>query len=64
MDSKALITRRKAIGAALVAASPLLLPGQVRAQAKTQPDESFVVLLKGLYQPMTKGPNLGLKMAT
>ena len=45
MDSKALITRRKAIGAALVAASPLLLPGQVRAQAKTQPDESFVVLL-------------------
>ena len=62
MDSKALITRRKAIGAALVAASPLLLPGQVRAQAKTQPDESFVVLLKGLYQPMTKGPNLGLKM--
>jgi hypothetical protein len=62
MDSKALITRRKAIGAALVAASPLLLPGQVRAQAKTQPDGSFVVLLKGLYQPVTKGPNLGLKM--
>jgi len=62
MDSKTVITRRTAIGAALVAASPLLLPGQVRAQAKTQPDECFVVFLKGLYQPVTKGPNLGLKM--
>ena len=62
MDSKALITRRKAIGAALAAASPLLLPEQVRAQAKTQPDDSFVVLLNGLYQPVVHGPNLGLSM--
>src|SRR5262247_2754393 len=33
---------------------------EVRAQAKAQPDDSFVVLLKGLYQPVTHGPNLGL----
>ena len=62
MDSKVAINRRTAIGAALVAASPLLFPGRVRAQAKTQPDDSFVVLLKGLYQPVVQGPNLGLSM--
>ena len=60
MDSKAVITRRTAIGAALVAATPLLLPGRVRAQGKAAPADSFVVLLKGLYQPVTRGPNLGL----
>ena len=60
MDSTAVINGRTAIGAALVAASPLLFPGRVRAQAKTQPDNSFVVLLKGLYQPVVHGPNLGL----
>jgi hypothetical protein len=38
------------------------LPGQVRAQAKTQPDDSFVLLLKGLYQPVVSGPNLGLSV--
>ena len=61
MDSKALIIRRKAIGAALVAASPLLLPGRVRAQGAAHADD-FVVLLKGLYQPVVHGPNLGLSM--
>ena len=58
MDSKA-ITRRTAIGAALVAASPLVLPGQVRAQGAAHAD-NFVVLLQGLYQPVVRGPNLGL----
>ena len=60
MDSKTLINRRTAIGAALVAASPLLFPGRVRAQGKATPADPFVVLLKGLYQPVVHGPNLGL----
>lgn len=61
MDSKALINRRTAIGAALVAASPLLFPGRVLAQGRTAAHaDAFVVLLKGLYQPVVHGPNLGL----
>jgi hypothetical protein len=60
MDSKALINRRTAIGAALVAASPLLFPGRVRAQGRAAHADTFVVLLKGLYQPVVHGPNLGL----
>ena len=54
------VNRKTAIGGGLAALTALVLPGQVRAQAKTQPDDSFVVLLKGLYQPVTHGPNLGL----
>ena len=54
MDSKALINRRTAIGAALVAASPLLLPGRVRAQGTAAHADTFVVLLKGLYSPSFK----------
>jgi hypothetical protein len=60
MDSKAMINRRTAIGAALVAASPLVFPGRVRAQGKAAPADPFVVLLKGLYQPVVDAPNLGL----
>ncbi len=60
MESTALINRRTAIGAALVAASPLLFPGRVRAQRAAAPADTFVVLLKGLYQPVVHGPNLGL----
>jgi hypothetical protein len=55
-----LVNRRTAIGAALVAASPLLFPGRVRAQGTAAPADTFVVLLKGLYQPVVHGPNLGL----
>ena len=61
MDSK-VINRRTAIGAALVAASPLLFPGRVGAQGKAARTDSLVVLLKGLYQPVVHGPNLGLSM--
>jgi hypothetical protein len=57
-DQKA--NRKTAISGGLVALAALVLPGQVRAQAKKQPDDSFVLLLKGLYQPVTHGPNLGL----
>jgi hypothetical protein len=32
------------------------------AQGKAVPNDSFVVLLKGLYQPVVQGPNLGLSM--
>ena len=60
MDNKAMINRRTAIGAALVAASPLLFPGRVRAQGTAATADSFVVLLKGLYEPVVHGPNLGL----
>ena len=60
MDSKTVINRRTAIGAALVAATPLLLPGRVRAQGTAVPTDTFVILLKGLYQPVTQAPNLGL----
>ena len=60
MNSKAVVTRRKALGAGLVAASPLLFPGRVRAQGTAARADNFVVLLKGLYQPVVHGPNLGL----
>ena len=60
MDSKAVMNRRTAIGAALVAASPLLLPGRVRAQGAVAPADTFVILLKGRYQPVVHGPDLGL----
>jgi hypothetical protein len=59
MDSRAMINRRTAIGAALAAASPLLFPGRVRAQGEAAPTD-FVILLKGLYHPVVHGPNLGL----
>ena len=56
------VNRKTAISGGLVALAALALPGQLRAQAKAQPDDSFVVLLKGLYQPVTRGPNLGLSL--
>ena len=54
------IQRRTVIGGALVAL--LSFPGRVMAQGNAVPDDSFVVLLKGLYQPVVQGPNLGLSM--
>ena len=60
ITDQTVVNRRTAIGSGLVALTALVLPGQVRAQAKTQPGGSFVVLLKGLYKPVTHGPNLGL----
>ena len=61
MDSK-VINRRTAIGAALVAASPLVFPGRVGAQGKAAHTDAFVILLKGIYRPVVHGPNLGLSM--
>jgi hypothetical protein len=54
------VDRKTAIGGGLAALAALALPGQGRAQARTQPGDSFVLLLKGLYQPVTHGPDLGL----
>jgi len=56
------VSRKTAIDSGLAALTALVLPGQVRAQAKTPPGGSLVVLVKGLYQPVTHGPNLGLSM--
>ena len=50
--------RRTLIGGALVAL--LSSPGRVMAQEKAVPNDSFVVLLKGVYEPVVDGPNLGL----
>ena len=62
ITDQTVVNRRTAIGSGLVALTALVLPGHVRAQAKKQPDNSFVVLLKALYQPVTHGPDLGLSM--
>jgi hypothetical protein len=60
ITGQAVVNRKTAIYSGLAALTALVLPGQVRAKARTQPGDSFVVLLKGLYQPVTHGPNLGL----
>jgi hypothetical protein len=55
------IQRRTVIGGALAAL--LSFPGRIMAQGNAVPNDSFVVLLKGLYQrDVVKGPNLGLSM--
>src|SRR5438046_5350422 len=62
ITNQTLINRRTAIGGALVALSPLVFPGRAMAQGKDVPSDSFVLLLKGLYQPVVHGPNLGLSV--
>ena len=62
ITDRAMISRRTAIGGALVALSPLAFPGRAMAQGKAVPSDSFVLLLKGLYQPVVHGPNLGLSV--
>jgi hypothetical protein len=63
ITDRAVINRRTVIGGgALVALSPLVFPGRVMAQGKAVPSDSFVLLLKGLYQPVVHGPNLGLSV--
>jgi hypothetical protein len=48
------------IGGALAAL--VAFPGRIAAQGNAVLNDSFVVLLKGLYQPVVQGPNLGLSM--
>jgi hypothetical protein len=53
------LTRRAAIGGGLAGLGGLLLfPAQLLA--KEPRSDHFVVLLKGRYQPVVRGPNLGL----
>jgi hypothetical protein len=56
------VQRRTLIGGALVAL--LSSPGRVMAQgpAVAVPNNSFVLLLKGIYEPVVHAPNLGLSM--
>ena len=57
---QAVISRRMAIGGGLAGLGGLLLfPAQVLAK-DTAKAGSFVVLLKGRYGPVARGPNLGL----
>ena len=60
--NKSSISRRTAIGGAVVGLSALAFTGRAVAQeaAKPKPTDPFVLLLKGLYQPVVHGPNLGL----
>src|SRR5215470_19773563 len=60
ITGQTVVNRKTAIYGGLAALTALVVGGQGQAQAKTQPDDSFVLLLKGLYQPVTHGPNLGL----
>jgi hypothetical protein len=58
MTNQPVISRRTAIGGGLAGLGGLLLfPARLMAK---EPSDSFVVLLKGLYQPVVHGPNLGL----
>jgi len=57
--SKASISRRAAIGGTFVGLSALAFSGRAVAQDKAVPEDSFVLLLKGLYQPVVHA-NLGL----
>jgi hypothetical protein len=55
--------RRNFIGGVLtvLAASPLLVsPRPVMAKEARPPDDPFILLLAGVYQPVANGPNLGL----
>jgi hypothetical protein len=52
------VQRRTLIGGALVAL--LSSPGRVMAKETAVPNDSFVVLLKGIYEPVVHDPNLGL----
>jgi hypothetical protein len=57
--------RRTLIGGALVAllSAPLLsAPRRVMAQGQAVPDDSFVLLLKGVYEPVVHAPDLGLSV--
>jgi hypothetical protein len=57
------IQRRTLIGGALVGllSAPLLsAPRRLMAQGQAVPNDSFVLLLKGVYEPVVAGPNLGL----
>ena len=61
-NSKAVITRRAVIGGAIGGTLVTLLarPELATAKEKDRQPPTLVLLLKGLYQPATDGPDLGL----
>jgi hypothetical protein len=61
-NSKPVITRRTAIGGAIGGALATLLarPELATAQERDRQSAALVLLLKGLYQPVVNGPDLGL----
>ena len=62
MTSQPMISRRAALGGGIAGLAGiggmLLFPAQLLAKESAR--EDFVVLLKGRYQPVVRGPNLGL----
>ena len=58
--TQAVINRRTVIGGAGAVAALLAFPGRASAKEKDEVDKSFILLLKGLYQPVVDGPDLGL----
>ena len=40
----------------------LSAPGQAKDNTPAVPTDPFVILLKGIYQPVVKAPNLGLSL--
>jgi hypothetical protein len=61
-NNEAVITRRTAIGGAIGGALVTLLarPELATAQERDRQPAALVLLLKGLYQPVVNGPDLGL----
>ena len=59
-ESKTLISRRTAIGGAIGGGLFTLLAPQLSMADEGVRPASLVVLLKGLYQPVVDGPDLGL----
>jgi hypothetical protein len=62
INNEAVITRRTAIGGAIGGALVTLLarPELATAQERDRQPAALVLLLKGLYQPVVNGPDLGL----
>jgi hypothetical protein len=54
------ISRRAAIGGGLAGLGGLLLFPALSLAHAAVPSDPFVILLKGLYQPVVRGPHLGL----
>jgi hypothetical protein len=57
--SQPLISRRAVIGAGMAGLGGLLI-SPAALLAKAPPSDGFVVLLKGRYRPVVRGPSLGL----
>jgi len=56
------ISRRAAIGGGLAGLAGLALFPVLSMAKEATPSDAFVILLKGLYQPVVHGPHLGLSM--